>query len=89
MEVPNSAWTLVGAGADASLVVQNVGVTRIAYVFAASLPAADAIALDTDAHFIMAPGSEPVTVKELNTLIKNMYARSLGPKAGSLAVEAN
>lgn len=89
MDVSNTAWTLAGAGADASLLLQNVGTSRIAFTFAASLPAADAIALDSDEHFILAPGTGPITVQDLNTYSRNVYVRSLGPINGKLAVEAN
>lgn len=89
MDLLNSAWLLVGAGSDASLVIQNVGTSRIAFVFATSLPAPTAINLDTDEHFVLNPGTEPSTIKDLDTFTKNVYARSLGPIVGQLAVEAN
>ena len=89
MDVSNSAWALAGAGGDASLVIQNVGSTRIAFVFAASLPASGAIALETDEHFLLFPGSEAITITDLDTNSKNVYVRSLGPITGQLAVEAN
>lgn len=89
MDVDNEAWTLVGAGGDASLVMQNVGSTRIAFVFDTSLPGPGDVALDADEHFILTPGSDPTTITDLDTYSKNVYARSLGPIHGNLAVEAN
>lgn len=89
MDVSNSEWALAGAGSDASLVLQNVGSTRIAFVFGTVLPASDAINLETDEHFMLYPGSEPVTITDLDTYSKNVYVRSLGPITGQLAVEAN
>ena len=89
MDVSNSEWTLAGSGGDASLVIQNVGSSRIAFVFAASLPADDAIDLETDEHFILYPGSEAITITDLDTNSKNVYVWSLGPITGQLAVEAN
>lgn len=89
MDVANNTWTLVGNGADESLVIQNVGTSRIAYVYAASKPADSAINMDTDEHFILDAGSPAVTITGLDTFSKNIYARALGPITGQLAVEAN
>lgn len=89
MDVTNATWQLAGSGGDESLVIQNVGNTRIGFVFAASQPAADAFDLADDEFFILQPGSEPVTIKDLDTYTKNVYVRSIGPINGRLAVEAN
>lgn len=89
MDVANDEWLLAGAGGDASLVIQNVGSTRIGFVFDTSKPADDGVNLETDEHFILYPGSEPVTITDLDTYSKNVYVRSLGPITGQLAVEAN
>jgi hypothetical protein len=89
MQVSNEEWTLAGAGEDVSLVMQNVGTTRIAFVFAVEAPDAEDIALDSDEHFILNPGSEAITITDLDTYAKNVYVRSLGPIFGKLAVEAN
>lgn len=89
MDVGNSTWQLAGVGADASLLIQNVGTCRIAFVIAAAQPADDAITMDGDGHGILAPGSEPMTVKDLDTYTKNMYVRALGPINGKLYIEAN
>jgi hypothetical protein len=86
MEVQNNSWQLVGDASPASLRVQNVGIARIAYVFAASQPAADAIDLDTGQHFIMHPGDPIETFSGMNTNSVSMYARALGPVAGKLSV---
>lgn len=84
MQLPNNAWTLV-ATAPTLLEMQNVGVSRIAYVFAASLPGPTAIALDSDEHFILGPGSPPYVYRGA-ALGLNCYARALGPKTGLLTV---
>lgn len=89
MDVSNTSWALAGSGGDASLVMQNVGVTRIAFVFDTSLPGDTAIVMDSDEHFILAPGSDAITITDLDTNSKNVYVRSLGAKQGQLAVEAN
>jgi hypothetical protein len=89
MDVTNATWQLVGAGSDASLVVQNVGVSRIAFVFATAQPAVNAINLDSSGHGVLKPGMDPMTVKDLNTYSKNMYVRALGSVTGKLYVEAN
>lgn len=87
MIVTNSTWQRVGVANPSSAIAQNVGTCRIAYVFAASQPAVDAYALDSDEHFILAPGSSPIIIKDLNNVSKSMYARALGPNSGQLAVE--
>lgn len=89
MDVNNTTWQLVGDGADASLIMQNVGITTIGFVFAASAPANDAYDLNTGDHFVLLPGSSPITIAELDTYTKNVYVRSIGPINGKLAVEAN
>ena len=89
MDVANDEWLLAGAGSDASLVIQNVGDTRIGFVFGTSKPADDGINLETDEHFVLNPGTEPITITDLDTYSRNVYVRSLGPKTGQLAVEAN
>ena len=89
MDVNNTTWQLAGAGGDASLVIQNVGITTIGFVFAASAPADDAYDLNTGDHFVLLPGSSPTTITDLDTNTKNVYVRSIGPIAGKLAVEAN
>lgn len=89
MIVTNATWQLAGAGADESLVIQNTGITRIGFVFAAAQPAVDDYTLDSDEHFMLNPGSEPITIKDLDTYTKNVYVRSIGPIDGKLAVEAN
>lgn len=89
MIVTNETWQLAGDGGDTSLVLQNVGVTRIGMVFAATQPAVDAFDLADDAFFMLQSGSEPFTVKDLDTYSKNVYVRSIGPIDGKLAVEAN
>lgn len=89
MDVTNATWQLVGDAAPDSLVVQNVGTCRIAFVFAASQPGASDIALDSHEHFTLAPGSDPYTVTDLATYTRNMYVRALGPINGKLAVESN
>jgi len=88
MDVPEDDWTIVGQGSDAKLIVQNVGVSRIAWVIAAAKPANDpeAIALDGDGHGIFNPGHEPVTLTGLDTDETNLYVRSLGSKHGKLYV---
>lgn len=89
MNIPNNEWVLAGDGADTSLVLQNVGNTRIGMVFADTKPADDAFDLATDEFFILQAGSEPFTIKDLDTFSRNVYVRSIGPIAGRLAVEAN
>lgn len=89
MDVTNATWQLAGDGADVSLLIQNVGTCRIAFVVAASQPAVDAIALDSDGHGILGPGTEPMTFRDLDTYAKNVYVRALGPINGKLYVEAN
>jgi hypothetical protein len=88
MQVANDSWQLVGNAAATLLTFQNVGVSRIAYVFAATQPAAGAIALDSDAHFLADSGMIPVVVSNLKTASLNMYARNLGPGNGLLAVSS-
>jgi hypothetical protein len=89
MIVSNTAWTLAGAGAEASLVIQNVGKTQIGYVFAASLPADTAYDASPDAVFRLNAQSDAVTIQDLDTYSKNVYVRSYGPTSGMLAVETN
>lgn len=89
MQVTNATWQLAGDGSDESLTIQNVGDVRIAFLFAATAPADDAITLDSDEHFILHQGSDALTVTELDTYGKNCYVRALGPKDAALAVEAN
>lgn len=89
MDVTNATWQQAGGVNPTSLVVQNVGTCRVAFVFASSQPAVDAIELDTHEHFILEPGSDPYTIKDLNTFSKNMYVRALGPINGKIAIESN
>ena len=86
MEVQNNSWQLVGDASPASLRVQNVGVTRIAYVFATSQPGASSITLDSGEHFIMQPGDPIENFSGMNENSVSMYARSLGPISGNLSV---
>ncbi len=88
MDVQNNSWQLVGADTPSYLYMQNVGRSRIAYVFAASQPAANSIALDSDEHFVLGPGTEPETFTNLSARSLNCYARSLGPLVGQLAVDS-
>lgn len=89
MDVPNDEWVLAGDGSDDSLVMQNVGDTRIGFVFGTAKPADAGINLETDEHFVLLPGSDALTITDLATYSRNVYVRSLGPKVGQLAVEAN
>lgn len=92
MNVLTTSWQLAGDGSDASLVMQNIGTCTIGFVFASSQPAEDAYDYgydDSDDVFKLLPGSEPVTIKDLDTYTKNVYVRAMGPIAGKLAVEAN
>ncbi len=89
MQLNNTEWLLVGAGGDASLVMQNVGDVRIAFVIATSLPAPTDITLEGDGHGVLGTGTEPMTITDLDTYSKNMYARALGPRNAQLYVEAN
>jgi hypothetical protein len=86
MQVLNSSWQLVGVATPVTLVAQNVGTCRIAFVFATVAPGAGAITLDSDGHFILEPGSAPMTVTDLSVSALSMYARALGPISGKLAV---
>lgn len=95
MIVSNITWTRVGGPGPALLTMQNVGYVRIAYVVQGNAddpPQSDDdvepqyVGLDTDDHFILAPGSEPVTFDYLATESLSVYARALGPKDGALAV---
>ena len=85
MDIPNNSWALV-ATSPTSLRMQNVGVSRIAYVFAAAQPGAGDITLDSDGHFIMAPGAAPYEYNGA-AMGKNVYARSLGSRNGKLALD--
>lgn len=86
MQVTNASWQLVGDATPTTLLVQNTGHVRIAYVFAASAPAVDAYDLDKDEHFIFNPDHPTLSFGNLATEGLSMYARALGPKAGYLAV---
>ena len=97
MQIPKDSWVRVDGASPALLILQNVGVSRIAYVIRPNAEAAPQsensggaryVALDSDAHFIMAPGSEPVTMTFLATETAAVWARSLGAKVGALAVSA-
>ena len=85
MDVSNTAWTISGTAAPTRQIIQNTGDTIIAFTFAASLPAADAIALTGGACFTLPQGSLPVTLENLDS--NNVYVRSLGPKAGKLTLQ--
>lgn len=84
MNLPNDQWTLI-ATSPTLLEMQNTGKTRIAYAFAASLPGPTDINLETDEHFILAPGSEPYIYRGA-ALGTNVYGRNLGPGTGQLAL---
>lgn len=93
MELSNTAWSLIAANTTTTLEMQNTGTTRIAYVYGSDLPQSDNpanpnyVALDTDDHFILAPGMEPFAYRGGATAIgSNVYGRSLGPKPGQLAL---
>ena len=97
MQIPNESWTRVDGSSPPLLIMQNVGYTRIAYVIRPNGDAAPQsevplgagyVPLDSDAHFIMAPGSEPITMNFLAAETAAVWARSLGPKDGALAVSA-
>lgn len=88
MIVLNSAWQLAGVATPTTLTVQNVGTPRIAYTFAASLPAVDDIVLDSDEHFTFIPGSSALSYANLETEGLSMYVRALGPISGDLAVSS-
>lgn len=89
MIVNNNSWQLVGNGGDASLIVQNVGSSRIAYVIAVIQPEVGSLVLENGEHGILNTGSESLTVSGLDTFGKNFYVRALGAKSGALYVEAN
>ena len=84
MQLENDEWLLI-ATSPTLLEMQNTGVTRIAYVFAASLPAPGDIVLESDEHFVLHPGSEPYIYRGA-ALGTNVYGRSLGAKAGQLSL---
>lgn len=86
MDVLNDSWQLVGDATPDSLRVQNVGITRIAYVFATSAPGAGDIELDSGEHFIMQPGDPIQSFSGMGGNGVSMYARSLGPTTGKLSV---
>lgn len=84
MILPNNVWQLIATN-PTLLEMQNTGTTRIAYTFAGALPGPEAIELDSDAHFVMNPGSEPYIYRGA-ALGTNVYGRSLGAKSGDLAL---
>jgi hypothetical protein len=87
MLVPNDEWTLVGAGSDPKLVVQNTGSCRIGFVIVAAPPAVDAYDLAAGGEIgQLLPGMDPLTVTGLDADGKNMYVRALGPIDGELFV---
>lgn len=95
MQVPNDSWVQVGADSPATLTMQNVGYTRIGYVLQDSaleppqsddeLGADPYVEIDTDQHFILAPGSEQIVFTYLASETLSVFVRSLGPKVGALA----
>lgn len=95
MQVSNTEWELVGSGGDAELVVQNVGETRIGFVISDALPqsdddgAAEYVDLSQSGDFgLLWPGADPMTLTTLDDNSLNLYVRSLGPREGSLYVNA-
>lgn len=88
MQVLNSSWQLAGIATPSTLFVQNTGIPRIAYVFAAAQPAANAIVLDSGAHFVLLSGSDPLSLTNLKTEGTSMYVRALGSISGELSVDA-
>lgn len=87
MDLPNDVWTLVGDETPATLTVQNVGSTNIIYVFEAAAPGPDDLMARGD-HFIVYPGSQPLSFGGLNTEGKSMYARSYSSRTGQLSVSS-
>lgn len=88
MDVPNNVWTLAGDATPSSIILQNKGPSRIAYVFAATLPGPSAYVMDSDAHFTL-EDQTPVNFKELDTQGLSVYVRNLGSTVGKLAVQSS
>ena len=86
MNVTNATWQVLVPDDEDDIVMQNVGDTRIAYVYAATQPGAESIVLDSDAHGVLNPGWGPFVIKGTALRGGAIYVRSLGPKAGKLYV---
>ena len=88
MNISNTAWVEVGASST-SLLVDNVGETRIAYILADTAPTGITLDLAGDGeHGIIPQGSGPMTFSDLATPGMSLWVRSLGPKVGKLYVYA-
>lgn len=89
MIVTNDSWQLVGSEGPGSLLIQNVGDVKIAYVVAAAQPADDAYPMhyNDGAFFIISPLVAPTYLQNLGT--DNVYARAIGPRDGSLTVHVS
>lgn len=86
MQVSNTEWERAGDATPAKLIVQNVGNSRIAFVFSASQPDVLDIVMDAGDHFVLMPGGNPLTIAGLDTDAVSMWVRALGPTSAELMV---
>lgn len=96
MQVSNLIYEQVNPDNGNKFIIQNVGDTRIAYVFSDSTDPPDdswdeeveggPFPMEDGSHGVLMQCSPPFTIVDMNTDGKYLYVKSLGPKPGLLYV---
>lgn len=86
MRITSDSWHLVEESCPSYLSMQNEGQCRVAYQTAANSVIAASVELDSENHFILEPGSEPIEFKDLAKRQVFVYARAMDDGVGELRI---